>query len=235
MILAHVVAVKNTSNVMVGKFNQYIDHTILKPTTTLPDVEKICAEAKQYQFAAVCVPPLYVKKAKEILINTSVKVATVIGFPFGYSAIEAKVAEIVLAIVDGADELDMVINISAIKNNDWNFIANEINTIIPIIKSKNKILKVIIESGILTDDEIINCCDIYGAAGVDYVKTSTGYAEKGATVHAVQLIRAHLADSVKIKASGGIKTYQFAKELIDAGATRLGCSSSVQIVKESLE
>jgi len=235
MILAHVVAVKNTSNAMVGKFNQYIDHTILKPTTTISDVEKICEEAKHYQFAAVCVPPLYVKKAKEILINTSVKVATVIGFPFGYSAIEAKVAEIVLAIVDGADELDMVINISAIKNNDWNFIANEINTIIPIIKSKNKVIKVIIESGILTDDEIIKCCDIYGAAGVDYVKTSTGYAEKGATIHVVKIIRAHLADSVKIKASGGIKTYQFAKELIDAGATRLGCSSSVQIVKESLE
>ena len=235
MIHAHVVAVKNTSNAMVGKFNQYIDHTILKPTTTLSDVEKICEEAKHYQFAAVCVPPLYVKKAKEILINTSVKVATVIGFPFGYSAIEAKVAEIVLAIVDGADELDMVINISAIKNNDWNFIANEINTIIPIIKSKNKVIKVIIESGILTDDEIIKCCDIYGAAGVDYVKTSTGYAEKGATIHAVKIIRAHLADSVKIKASGGIKTYQFAKELIDAGATRLGCSSSLQIVKESLE
>jgi len=220
---------------MEGNLNQFIDHTILKPTTTLVEVEKICTEAIQYQFAAVCVPPLFVKKAKEILKNSTIKVATVIGFPFGYSAIEAKVAEIVLAIVDGADELDMVINISAIKNNDWNFIASEISTIIPIVKSKNKIIKVIIESGILTDNEIIKCCDIYGAAGVDYVKTSTGYAEKGATVHAVKLIRAHLADNVKIKASGGIKTYQFAKELIEVGATRLGCSSSVQIVKESLE
>ena len=214
--------------------NSYIDHTILKPTTTLAEVEKVCAEAKEYQFAAVCIPPLFVKKAKELLQNSNVKVATVIGFPFGYNAIEAKVAEIVLAMVDGADELDMVINISAIKNNDWNFIANEINTIMPIIKSKTKIIKVIIESGILTDDEIIKCCDIYGAAGVDYVKTSTGYAEKGASVHAVKLIRAHLADSVKIKASGGIKTYDFAKELIDAGATRLGCSSSVQIMKEMM-
>jgi deoxyribose-phosphate aldolase len=137
-------------------------------------------------------------------------------------------------MVDGADELDMVVNISAIKNNDWNFIANEINTIMPVIKSKSRIIKVIIESGILTDDEIIKCCDIYGAAGVDFVKTSTGYAEKGATVHAVKLIRAHLADAIQIKASGGIKTFQFAKELIEAGATRLGCSSSVQIVKESL-
>ena len=214
--------------------NSYIDHTILKPTTILAEVERVCSEAMQYQFAAVCIPPLFVKKAKEIVSNSSVKVATVIGFPFGYNAIEAKVAEIVLAMVDGADELDMVINISAIKNNDWNFIANEINTIMPIVKSKSKIIKVIIESGILTDDEIIKCCDIYGMAGVDYVKTSTGYAEKGASVHAVKLIRAHLADSVKIKASGGIKTFSFAKELIDAGADRLGCSSSVQIVKESI-
>ena len=215
--------------------NAYIDHTILKPTTTLAEIEKLCSEAIQYQFAAVCVPPLFVKKAKAMLNNSQVKVATVIGFPFGYSAIEAKVAEIVLAMVDGADELDMVINISAIKNNDWNFIASEINTIMPIIKSRNKIIKVIIESGILTDDEIIKCCDIYGAAGVDYVKTSTGYAEVGATVHAVKLIRAHLADSVKIKASGGIRTYEFAKQLIESGADRLGCSSSVQIVKESLK
>ena len=215
--------------------NSYIDHTILKPTTTLFDVEKLCSEAIQYQFAAVCIPPLFVRIAKETLDTSTVKTATVIGFPFGYSAIEAKVAEIVLAMVDGADELDMVINISAIKNNDWNFIANEINTIMPIVKSKDKIMKVIIESGILTDDEIIKCCDIYGAAGVDYVKTSTGYAERGATVHAVKLIRAHLADSIKIKASGGIKTYEFAKQLIEAGADRLGCSSSVQIVKESLK
>ena len=213
---------------------KYIDHTLLKPTTTLLEIENLSKEALQYGFAAVCVPPLFVKKAKELTNNSAIKVATVIGFPLGYSAIEAKVAEIVLAMVDGADELDMVINISAIKNNDWNFIANEINTIIPIIKNRDKVIKVIIESGVLTDDEIIKCCDIYGAAGVDYVKTSTGYAEKGATVHAVKLIRTHIADQVKIKASGGIKSFEFAKQLIDAGADRLGCSSSVQIVKESL-
>ena len=234
MILVRVAVAKNINNAMEGRLNQYIDHTILKPTTTLAEVEKVCAEAMQYEFAAVCISPLFVRKAKKLVNDSGVKVATVIGFPFGYSAIEAKVAEIVLAMVDGTDELDMVINISAIKNTDWNFIANEINTIMPIVKSKNKIIKVIIESGILTDDEIIKCCDIYGIAGVDYVKTSTGYAEKGASVHAVKLIRAHLADTVKIKASGGIKTYEFAKELIDAGAARLGCSSSLQIVKESL-
>lgn len=232
-ILAHVAAGKSTSNAMEGKLNQYIDHTILKPTTTLVEIEKLCNDAIQYQFAAVCVPPPFVKKAKEYLNNSTVKTATVIGFPFGYSAIEAKVAEIVLAIIDGADELDMVINISALKNNDWQYLANEINTILPIIRNRNKVIKVIIESGILTDDETIKCCDIYGAAGVDYIKTSTGYAEKGATLHAVKLMRAHLSNAVKIKASGGIKTYLFAKDLIDAGADRLGCSNSVLIVKES--
>lgn len=218
---------------MEKTLNRYIDHTILKPTTTLAEIEKLCQEAIEYRFAAVCVPPLFVKKAKEFVSNSDVKIATVIGFPFGYSAIEAKVAEIVLAIVDGADELDMVINILALKNDDWQFLANEINTILPIVRNRNKVLKLIVESGVLTDEEIIKCCDIYGAAGVDYVKTSTGYAEKGASVHAVRLIRKHLSNAVKIKASGGIKTYQFAKELIDAGADRIGCSSSVQIMNES--
>lgn len=213
----------------------YIDHTVLKPTTLISDVEKICVEAIQYQFAAVCVPPLFVKKALALLNGTAVKVATVIGFPFGYSAIEAKVAETILAIIDGADELDLVINISAIKNNDWQFLASEINAILPIVRSKQKVIKIIIESGVLTDEEIITCCDLYGAAGVDFMKTSTGYAEKGASLHAVQLMRKHLADKIHIKASGGIKTYTFAKQLIDAGATRLGCSSSIQIVNEAAQ
>ena len=211
----------------------YIDHTILKPVTTLSEVEQVCNDALEYGFVAVCVPPLFVKKAKQVLQNSPVKVATVIGFPFGYSAIEAKVAEIVLAIIDGADELDVVINISAIKNNDWQFLANEISTILPIIKKQEKVIKLILETGILTDEEIIKCCDLYGVAGVDFLKTSTGYAEKGATIEAVALMRRHLGPQVRIKASGGIKTYTFAKQLIEAGADRLGCSSSVQIVKEA--
>ncbi|MEO6681753.1 MAG: deoxyribose-phosphate aldolase [Ginsengibacter sp.] len=215
--------------------SKYIDHTLLKSTATLSEIEKLCKEAAEYQFAAVCVPPLYVKKSREFLEGTDVKIATVIGFPLGYSAIEAKVAEIVLAMVDGVDELDFVVNISAIKNGDWEFIANEINTVMPIIKSKEKEIKVIIESGMLTDEEIIKCCDIYGVAGVDYIKTSTGFAEKGASIHAVQLIRTHLADNIKIKASGGIRSFSFAKELLNAGANRLGCSSSIKIVEESLQ
>lgn len=210
--------------------NKYIDHTILKPTTTIADIEKLCEEAKQYGFAAVCVPPPFIKKSKELLDGSDVKVATVIGFPFGYSAVEAKLAETLLAIVDGVDELDIVINLIALKNNDWLYLANEINHLFPVIKEKGKTIKIIIESGVLTDDEIIKCCDLYGAAGIDYLKTSTGYAEKGVSVHAVKLFRKHLPEAVQIKASGGIRDYQFAKELIDAGATRLGCSAGVAIV-----
>jgi deoxyribose-phosphate aldolase len=210
----------------------YIDHTLLKPTAKVADINKVCEEAIQYNFAAVCIPPLFVKAAKRIIQNSAVKVATVIGFPFGYSAIEAKIAEIILAMVDGVDELDVVINISAIKNNDWQYLANEINTILRIIQSKQKCIKVIIESGVLTDEEIVRCCALYGAAGVDFLKTSTGYAEKSASVEAVGLMKKNLPASVKIKASGGIKTYEFAKKLIDAGANRIGCSASVSIIKE---
>ena len=210
--------------------NKYIDHTVLKPTCLVSDIEKLCAEAKQYDFAAVCVPPNFVKLAKEQVVGSDVKVATVIGFPFGYSATEAKIAEIILAMVDGADELDVVANISAIKNGDWAAIADEINHIMPIIRSKGKAVKIIIESGVLTDDEIIKCCDIYGIAGIDFLKTSTGYADKGASVEAVKLFRKHLPDSVNIKASGGIRDYETAKQMIDAGATRIGCSAGVAIV-----
>jgi deoxyribose-phosphate aldolase len=209
----------------------YIDHTLLKPGLLLADVEKICNEAKDYGFAAVCIPPMIIKAAKSFLENSSVKTATVIGFPFGYSAVEAKLAETILAIVDGADELDVVINFTAVKNGDWSLVANEINHLMPVIKSKSKIIKVIIESGLLTDAEIIRCCELYAVAEVDFVKTSTGYAEKSATVEAVALMRKHLPPHVQIKASGGIRTYEFAKALIDAGATRLGCSSSVAIVQ----
>jgi len=215
------------------EMNRYIDHTILKPTTTLDDIKQLCMECVEYDFAAACVPPLYVKLAKQFLGATNTKVATVIGFPFGYSAIEAKVAETVLAIVDGADELDLVINISAIKNNDWEYLEKEIANIMYIIREKKKVIKIIIESGILLEDEIIKCCQLYARHGVDFMKTSTGYAERGATLEAVRLMRANLPANIQIKASGGIRTFVFAKELIDAGATRIGASASVNIVKES--
>ncbi len=214
------------------KLNHFIDHTILKPTTLIGEIEKVCSEAKEYEFAAVCIPPPFVRKSKELLQGTNVKVATVIGFPFGYSAVEAKLAEILLAIVDGVDELDVVVNIMAIKNNDWLYVSNEINHMMPVVKSKGKTIKIIIESGVLTENELLKCCELYGAAGIDFLKTSTGYAEKGATVEAVRIMRENLPDTVQVKASGGIKTYEFARQLMNAGATRLGCSASVAIVNE---
>lgn len=212
-----------------------IDHTALKPTLTMAEVEKMCSEAKEYGFAAVCVPPLFVRAAKGYCEGSAVKVATVIGFPFGYSVIEAKLAEAVMAMVDGADELDVVINLAALKNNDWQYLAKELQTLLSVIQSKGKILKVIIETSELTEKEIIQCCDLYGIAGVDFVKTSTGYASGGATIEVVTLIRKHLADAVKIKASGGIKTATFAEALVKAGADRLGCSSSLAIIGKDIK
>lgn len=212
---------------------RYIDHTILKPTTSHIEISKICEEAVEYGFAAVCVPPPLVRHAiRELGGRGGVKVATVIGFPFGYSVAAAKGVETEQALEDGADELDVVINLVALKSGDWALLEKEMRLLTEMIHSAGKIVKVIIESGILTDEEIIRCCDLYSRIGVDFLKTSTGYAEKGATVEAVRLMRAHLPAGVKIKASGGIRTAALAQQLIDAGADRLGCSASVAIVRE---
>ena len=212
------------------KINSYIDHTILKQTTTIIEIKQLCKEASDFKFAAVCVPPPLVKNAIKFLSNSGVKTATVIGFPFGYSNLPAKKAEVIQAIKDGADELDMVINLVALRNNAWSYLEAEVAGILELVRADNKVLKVIIESGILTEPEIIRCCEIYGNAAVDFLKTSTGYADKGASVEAVKLMKANLPSTVRIKASGGIRNYAFAKELIEAGADRLGCSASVSIV-----
>jgi len=208
----------------------YIDHTLLKPTALFPDIIKLCNEALLNHFAAVCIPPPFVGKAKTMLAGSAVKVATVIGFPMGYPVTEAKIAEILSAIGDGADELDMVINLIHLKNQEWQYLAQEIDLIMPVIRENKKIVKVIIESGLLTREEIIGCCKLYGEAGVDFLKTSTGYAEKQATVETVALLRSHLPGFVRIKASGGIRTYDFAKALIDAGADRIGTSAGPGIL-----
>lgn len=214
---------------------QFIDHTILKPTTTLADIEKVCDEAKQYRFAAVCVPPYFVSDAKEILRQSPVKLATVVGFPFGYSDYKAKSAEMKQAIADGADELDVVINLAAFRTNDMAYLESEVKKLSSITQENYKILKLIIESGILSQEEIIKCCKLYQHYPVDFLKTSTGYAEAGASIEAVQIMRQYLPPHIQIKASGGIKSYEFAQQLIDAGATRLGCSGSVAIVKGETE
>jgi deoxyribose-phosphate aldolase len=209
---------------------QFIDHTILKPTTTLAEIEKVCEEALQYGFAAVCVPPYYVRDARQVLEKRKIKLATVIGFPFGYSHYKAKRKEIKEALKDGADELDMVMNIAAFKSNDMAYLEKEIEEITKVIKENGSVLKVIIESGVLTNDEIIKCCELYKHFPIDYMKTSTGYADKGVSVEAIEIMRKHLPSTIQIKASGGIRTYEFAKQLVDAGATRLGCSAGVAIV-----
>jgi len=206
----------------------HIDHTILKPTTTLFDIEKICNEALEYGFAAVCVPPPFVAVAQAFGVRT----ATVIGFPFGYSAVAAKLAEIGQVLADGVDELDIVINLVLLKGERWPELEEEMTVLTTRAHAAGKIVKVIIESGILSDEEIIQCCKLYSRVGVDFLKTSTGYAEKGASVEAVRLMRQHLPAGIRIKASGGVRDAAFARQLIAAGADRLGCSASVAIVKE---
>lgn len=211
----------------------YIEHTILKQTTTLSEVDKICVEASMENFVAVCVPPRYVQDAKKLLDGSKVKVATVIGFPLGYNVTDVKLREIDDAINMGADEVDMVHDLCALKNGNWKLMEDEINACIKPVHEAGKVLKVILETGILTDSEIIKCCQLYSNFKIDYIKTSTGFADIGATVHAVKLIKSNIPPRMGIKASGGIRTYAFAKELIEAGANRLGCSSSWQIMKEA--
>lgn len=212
----------------------YIDHTILKATTVKNDVEKICNEAREYRFAAVCVPPSFVKLSKAFLQNSQVKVATVIGFPFGYSNTKAKICEIEQALEDGATELDIVINIGDAKSHAWKELEAEAKALISPVHANRAISKFIIESGVLTAEEIVNCCRVYASCGADYVKTSTGYAEKGATPEAVQLMRATLPSGIKIKASGGIRTLESVLQYIEAGADRIGTSAGVDIIKQQM-
>lgn len=211
---------------------QFIDHTLLKQTASVPDLNKLCKEAVEYGFAAVCVPPVYVQLAATLLLHQPVKVATVIGFPFGYTYPTVKSAEAEQALSDGAEELDMVMNIAAFKNGDYTTLENEVTAVLDKTQKGGALLKVIIESGMLTPDEIIACCGLYRNFPIAFIKTSTGFAEKSASAEAVQLIRQYLPSHIAIKASGGIKTYSFAMELLRAGATRLGCSASVAILNE---
>ena len=157
---------------IVSNIASYIDHTILKQDCKLSDLQRVCEEARQYGFAAVCIPPYFVGEAKEMLSDSEVRVATVIGFPFGYSAVEGKISEIVLAMDEGAEELGMVINLIALKNSDWHFLHHEIGEILPMVHRRQKKIKIIIESGLLTDSEIIQCCKLYGSAGTLTAKRS---------------------------------------------------------------
>lgn len=213
---------------MPSHFSSHLEYSLVKPTATFEAIEKLCKEAIDNNYTAVCVPPLFVKKAKEFTGGSNIKVATVIGFPYGYSAIEAKLAEIILAMVDGVDELDMVINMTALKNNDWQLLAREINTILPIIRSKEKGIKIIIECSLLSAEEIIKCCDIYGAAGINYLSLTSGIEASYLHEDIVTFVRKHLADAVGIKISGNYTNIHEIETLVQAGADRIGHFSLVK-------
>ncbi len=210
--------------------NDYIEHTVLKPTTVDADIEKIAKEARDYKFKGICVPPFWVKKAKRELGDSEVLLVTVIGFPLGYNMTETKLAEIDKAIADGADELDVVMNISAFKAGmPW--VKIELAKCANLSHEHGKLVKVIIETAYLSEEEIVRACHLCAEAGVDIVKTSTGFAGGGAKVAHIKLMRDTLPANVGIKASGGIKNYEQAKAMIDAGADRLGVSSGIDIVE----
>lgn len=211
------------------KLNKLIDHTLLKPEATKAQIEKLCGEAKEYDFKSVCVNPYYVKYAKELLKESDVLVCTVIGFPLGQNTTAIKVAETKDAINNGADEIDMVINVGALKSKDVDYVLNEIKEIRNACKGKT--LKVIIETCLLTDEEKIAACKLSNEAGADFVKTSTGFSTHGATVEDVKLMRETVGEDMGVKASGGIRDRETALKMIEAGATRLGVSAGVEIVK----
>lgn len=214
-----------------GNLASYIDHTQLRPEATAGQVQQICEEAKRYNFAAVCIAPCYVALAKEILTGTVVRIATVVGFPLGYQHTKVKFLETHQAIADGAHEIDVVMNISAFKSGRYDAIENELGDLAKFCHLKEAELKVIIETAYLSSEEIEKACAICVSAGVDYVKTSTGFASSGAKLEDVALMRKVLPAHIKIKAAGGIRTFEDAQAFIRAGADRIGCSASIQIIE----
>ncbi len=213
--------------------NQYIDHTLLKAQATRSEIERLCQEAKKYQFMSVCVNPYWVAYANELLHDTSVKVCTVIGFPLGANTSSVKAFEAKEAVKSGADEVDMVINVGLVKDGLWDQVQADIKAVVDA--AKPALVKVIIETCLLEHDEIVNSCQAAQQAGADFVKTSTGFSTGGATVDDVALMRQTVGPDMGVKASGGIHTFEEAQALIEAGASRLGASKGVAIVQAEQE
>ena len=208
---------------------KYIDHTLLKPDATPEQIKAICAESVQLKCASVCVNPAYVPLVRDCLKGSGVKVCTVIGFPLGMNDSRVKAFEAALAADEGADELDMVINVGRLKAGDTDYVLNDIKAV--VAASKDRLVKVIIETFLLTDDEKVTACCLARAAGADYVKTCTGFSGGGANVHDIALMRATVGPDMGVKASGGVRDYASAKALIEAGASRIGTSSGKKIVE----
>ena len=210
------------------KYEKYIDNTLLKADATKEDIIKLCNESIKFNFKSVCINPSFVSLAHELLKDSKVLVCTVIGFPLGANTTETKVFETENAIKNGADEIDMVINIGWLKDKQYDNLLNEIKSIKSVCK--DKILKVIIEACLLTDEEKVKICQISEQAGADFVKTSTGFSLHGATVHDVSLMRNSVSEKVQVKASGGIKTHEQMLDMISAGATRIGTSNGTKLI-----
>ncbi len=208
---------------------KYIDHTALKAETTLSDIKQLCEEAKEYGFYSVCVNSCYAAASKEYLSNSSVLVCCVIGFPLGACTKEAKAYETSDTIINGAKEIDMVINVGALKEKRYDYVLEDIKAVTNAAKGK-AIVKVILETCLLTDTEIIKACEICLKANADFVKTSTGFNKAGATIEHVTLMKSVVKDKAKVKAAGGVRDYKTAIAFINAGASRLGCSSSIKII-----
>jgi deoxyribose-phosphate aldolase len=212
---------------------KYIDHTLLKPEATRDEIEKLCQEARDFNFASVCVNPTWVKECAFALHGSPVKVCTVVGFPLGATNADVKAYETRRAIFDGATEIDMVINLGALKSGDDAGVKRDIRAVVEAAHEACAIVKVIIETALLTDDEKVRACVLAKEAGADFVKTSTGFSRGGATVADIELMRRTVGSEVGVKAAGGVKDLASARELIAAGATRIGASAGVKIVQES--
>jgi deoxyribose-phosphate aldolase len=212
---------------------RYIDHTLLKPDATRDEILKICEEGARHAFASVCINPTWVREAACALRGSGVKVCTVIGFPLGANTTDTKAYEARRAIFDGASELDMVINIGALKSQDYGLVRRDIAAVVEVAHEFNYISKVIIETALLSEDEKVRACLIAKEAGADFVKTSTGFSKGGATAADIALMRRVVGDQMGVKASGGVKDLKQAREMIQAGATRIGASVGVKIVQEA--
>ena len=211
------------------KLNQYIDHTILKANATESDVVQLCEEARQHEFFSVCINSAWVPTARKLLAGSPVKVCSVIGFPLGAMSTAAKVFEARQAVADGADEIDMVINIGALKNGEDSQVEEDMREVVRA--ASGRITKAIFETALLSDDEVVRASRMAKRAGLDFVKTSTGFGPGGATVHHVALMRKTVGRSMGVKASGGVRDLEGAQAMIAAGATRIGASASVKIVR----
>lgn len=207
-----------------------IEHTHLSANTLYKDIERLCEEAKQHHFYGVCVPPYFVRDTVRLLQDTPVKTVTVIGFPMGYSTTPAKVEEVKRAIDEGVDEVDVVVNITAVKHKNWAYVRNDLDAVTRATHLKGKVIKVILETTLLEEAELIKLCQICSELDVNYVKTSTGYNGTNATPELVRLLKNNISGTVKIKASGGIRTQSQALALVEAGASKIGTSRGIEII-----